>query len=426
MTLMLVALAIFGLTYVLIITEWINKMLAALMGGFVIILTGIVHQDVAFRAIDWNVIFFLIGMMLVISVLRQTGLFMYLAIRIAKLAKARPLPIMMLMFLLTTVISAFLGSVTTIMILVPIALLMSSELKISPIPFIITMVIASNGGGAATMIGDPPNILIGSATDYTFMDFLINLTPPVIIITIASLGLIWLLYRKGMRVSNENRAKLMSYDENKLIRNKPLLITSLIILGIMLAAFSLQGVLGLETATIAMSAGLLLLAVSNPHKVENILANDIDWVTIFFFIGLFMIVESLVVTGFIDMIANTVMGITKGEPRTTSMVILWLSSIFSAVIDNVPFVAAMIPMIERLGVLIGNSEVMHPIWWSLALGTCLGGNGTLIGASANIVAVGIANRNGFHITFKEYTKIGAVFTLNAVIISTIYILFRYF
>ncbi|HNQ43300.1 MAG TPA: ArsB/NhaD family transporter, partial [Candidatus Cloacimonadota bacterium] len=373
-----------------------------------------------------NVIFFLIGMMLVISVLRQTGLFMYLAIRIAKLAKARPLPIMMLMFLLTTVISAFLGSVTTIMILVPIALLMSSELKISPIPFIITMVIASNGGGAATMIGDPPNILIGSATDYTFMDFLINLTPPVIIITIASLGLIWLLYRKGMRVSNENRAKLMSYDENKLIRNKPLLITSLIILGIMLAAFSLQGVLGLETATIAMSAGLLLLAVSNPHKVENILANDIDWVTIFFFIGLFMIVESLVVTGFIDMIANTVMGITKGEPRTTSMVILWLSSIFSAVIDNVPFVAAMIPMIERLGVLIGNSEVMHPIWWSLALGTCLGGNGTLIGASANIVAVGIANRNGFHITFKEYTKIGAVFTLNAVIISTIYILFRYF
>jgi Na+/H+ antiporter NhaD/arsenite permease-like protein len=426
MTLMLVALAIFGLTYVLIITEWINKMLAALMGGFVIILTGIVHQDVAFRAIDWNVIFFLIGMMLVISVLRQTGLFMYLAIRIAKLAKARPLPIMMLMFLLTTVISAFLGSVTTIMILVPIALLMSSELKISPIPFIITMVIASNGGGAATMIGDPPNILIGSATDYTFMDFLINLTPPVIIITIASLGLIWLLYRKGMQVSNENRAKLMSYDENKLIRNKPLLITSLIVLGIMLAAFSLQGVLGLETATIAMSAGLLLLAVSNPHKVENILANDIDWVTIFFFIGLFMIVESLVVTGFIDMIANTVMSITKGEPRTTSMVILWLSSIFSAVIDNVPFVAAMIPMIERLGVLIGNSEVMHPIWWSLALGTCLGGNGTLIGASANIVAVGIANRNGFHITFKEYTKIGAVFTLNAVIISTIYILFRYF
>jgi Na+/H+ antiporter NhaD/arsenite permease-like protein len=175
-----------------------------------------------------------------------------------------------------------------------------------------------------------------------------------------------------------------------------------------------------------MSAGLLLLAVSNPHKVENILANDIDWVTIFFFIGLFMIVESLVVTGFIDMIANTVMSITKGEPRTTSMVILWLSSIFSAVIDNVPFVAAMIPMIERWGVLIGNSEVMHPIWWSLALGTCLGGNGTLIGASANIVAVGIANRNGFHITFKEYTKIGAVFTLNAVIISTIYILFRYF
>ena len=426
MTLMLIALAIFGVTYLLIITEWINKMLAALMGGFVLIITGILHQDVAFKAIDWNVIFFLIGMMFVISVLKQTGLFMYLAIRIAKIAKARPLYIMMLMFILTTVISALLGSVTTIMILVPIALLMASELKISPVPFIITMVIASNGGGAATMIGDPPNILIGSATDYTFMDFLLNLTPPVIAITFTSLGLIWLLYRKGMKVSNENRAKLMSYNENKLIKSKPLMITSLVVLGIMLAAFSLQGVLGLETATIAMSAGLLLLAISSSHKVETILAHDIDWVTIFFFIGLFMIVESLVETGFINMIANTVMGVTKGEPRATSMVILWLSSIFSAVINNVPFVAAMIPMIERLSTLIGNANVMHPIWWSLALGTCLGGNGTLIGASANIVAVGIANRNGFHISFKEYTKIGAVFTLNAIILSTLYILFRYF
>lgn len=423
---MLIALAIFGVTYLLIITEWINKMLAAMLGGFAIVLAGIVHQKVAFAAIDWNVIFFLIGMMMVISVMRQTGLFMYLAIKISKIAKGKPLPIMILMFLLTTFVSAFLGSVTTIMILVPIVLLIASELKISPVPFITTMIIASNGGGAATMIGDPPNILIGSATDYNFIDFIVNLTPPVLVITITSVGLIWLLYRKGMKVSNESRARLMSYNEKNLMKNKFLLRTSLIVLALMLTAFSLQGVLHIETATIAMAAGLFLLVISDRKKVEHILANDIDWVTIFFFMGLFMLVESLVETGFIDMIATGVMDITKGEPRTTSMVILWLSSIFSAVIDNVPFVAAMIPVVEKLGVMIGNPETMHPIWWSLALGTCLGGNGTMIGASANIVAVGIANRNGFHITFKEYTKIGAIFTLNAMVVSTVYILLRYY
>ncbi len=426
MTLMLIALAIFGVTYLLIITEWINKMLAAMMGGFAIVLTGIVHQKIAFAAIDWNVIFFLIGMMMVISVMRQTGVFMYLAIKLAKIAKGKPLAIMVLMFLLTTVISAFLGSVTTIMILVPIILLVASELKISPIPFIITMVIASNGGGAATMIGDPPNILIGSATDYNFMDFLINLTPPVIFITIFSIGLIWLLYRKGMHVSNENRAKLMSYNEKNLIKNKKLLIICGIVLVLMLIALALQSVIMIETATVAMTAGLFLLVISDRKRVEHILSNDIDWVTIFFFMGLFMIVESLVETGFISMIAESVMKVTHGEPKATSMVILWISGIFSAFIDNVPFVAAMIPVIKQLGTLINNPDTMHPIWWALALGTCLGGNGTLIGASANIVAVGIANRNGFHISFKEYTKSGGIFALLAIVISTAYILMRYF
>lgn len=426
MSLMLIALAIFGVTYLLIITEWINKMLAALMGGFAIILTGIVNQKVAFAAIDWNVIFFLIGMMLVISVMRQTGVFMYLAIRIAKMAKGKPLAIMVLMYLLTTVISAFMGSVTTIMILVPIVLLIASELKITPIPFIITMVIASNAGGAATMIGDPPNILIGSATDYNFMDFLLNLTPPVIVVTITSVGLIWLLYRKGMVVSNANRAKLMAYNENNLIKSPFLLRTSLIVLALMLFALALQEVLHIETATIAMTAGLFLLVISDRKRVEHILSSDVDWVTIFFFMGLFIIVESLVETGFINMIAEGVMRVTHGEPRSTSMVILWVSSIFSAFIDNVPFVAAMIPVLERLGTLIGNPDVMHPVWWSLALGTCLGGNGTLIGASANIVAVGIANRNGFHISFKEFTKIGMIFMLHSIVISTAYILLRYY
>lgn len=423
---MLLALAIFAATYVLIITEWINKMLAALIGGFIIVLLGIVKQHEAFVAIDWNVIFFLIGMMLVISVLRETGMFMYIAIRTAKLAQGKPLRIMAFMFIATAVVSAFLGSVTTIMILIPIVLLIAGELKISPAPFVITMVIASNFGGAATMIGDPPNILIGSATDYSFLDFIINLTPPVLIILITSLGLIWLLYRKGMAVSNERRAKLMEYSEKNLITNRKLLYVSLVVLFLMLIAFSLQEVLGLETATIAMAAGLSLVAIGSRKKVEKILTLDVDWITIFFFIGLFMIVESLVKTGFIDHIAGVIIKLTNGEPKATSMVILWISGIFSAIIDNVPFVAAMIPMLERLSIFIADPVKMNPLWWSLALGTCLGGNGTLIGASANIVAVGISNRNGFHITFKDFTKIGVIFTLNSMVISTLYIWFRYY
>ncbi|MCK9310345.1 MAG: ArsB/NhaD family transporter, partial [Candidatus Cloacimonetes bacterium] len=398
----------------------------AMIGGFIIVLLGIVNQHTAFAAIDWNVIFFLIGMMLVISVMRETGLFMFIAIKTAKLAKGKPLRIMMFMFIATAVVSAFLGSVTTIMILVPIVMLIAAELKISPAPFVITMVIASNMGGAATMIGDPPNILIGSATNYSFLDFIVNLTPPVMLILATSLGLIYLFYRKEMVVSNQNRARLMEYSDHNLITSKRLLYFSLFVLVLMLIAFSLQTVLELETATIAMAAGLTLVAVGSRKRVEKVLTHDVDWITIFFFIGLFMIVESLVETGFIDLIAGSIIKITGGEPKITAMVILWMSGVFSAIIDNVPFVAAMIPMIEKLAVFIGDPTKMHPLWWSLALGTCLGGNGTLIGASANIVAVGIANRNGYVITFKDFTKIGAVFTLNSMLISTLYIWLRYY
>ena len=423
---MLAALAIFVGTYVLIITEWINKMLAAMIGGFLLVLTGIVNQDMAFHAIDWNVIFFLIGMMLVISVLRETGVFMWMAIRTAKIARGNPLYILMLMFLVTAVTSAFLGSVTTVMILVPIVLLISQELKISPIPFIITMVVASNMGGAATMIGVPPNVMIGSATEYSFPDFVINLTPIVVVITIVSLGLIALLYRNKLRVSMQNRAKLLSYKEDKLIKKKRTLYIALGVLVLMLIGLALESKLHIGTATIAMSAGLFLLTISSRKRVEHVLINDVDWVTIFFFIGLFMIVEGLVKTGLISKLADQVMTSTGGKPRATSMAILWLSGVFSAFIDNVPFVAAMIPMLKQIGLVINVPGQIDPIWWALSLGTCLGGNGTLIGASSNIVAVGIAKRNGHHINFWEYTKVGLLFMLISLLLSTGYILLRYF
>ncbi len=425
MLLMIIALLVFILTYLCIITEWINKMLAALIGGFVIIVLGVVDQTLAFSAIDWNVIFFLIGMMLTISVMRQTGMFMYIAIKTAKIAKGSPLKIMAMMFVATAVISAILGSVTTIMILVPIVLLIAEELKITPAPFIITMVIASNMGGASTMIGDPPNILIASATKYTFIDFFLNLTPAIVIVMIGSLGLIWLLYRGKMYVSNERRAKIMEYNDKNLITNPKLLWITLGVVVLMLLAFIFQKPLHLENATIAMAAGLILVFIGSRKKVEEIILNDIDWITIFFFIGLFMIVEGLVHTGFIDLLAQGVMSITNGEPKTTSMVILWLSGILSAWIDNIPFVAAMIPMIKSIGLQMQNVAQVQPLWWALSLGTCLGGNGTLVGASANIVAVGIANRNGYKISFMDYTKIGLIFALESMILSSAYIWFRY-
>ena len=422
---MIIALLVFILTYLCIITEWINKMLAALIGGFVIIVLGVVDQTIAFSAIDWNVIFFLIGMMLTISVMRETGMFMYIAIKTAKIAKGSPLKIMAMMFVATAVISAILGSVTTIMILVPIVLLIADELKITPAPFIITMVVASNMGGASTMIGDPPNILIASATKYTFVDFFLNLTPAIVIIVIGSLGLIWLLYRGKMKVSNERRAKIMEYNDKNLITNPKLLWITLGVVVLMLLAFIFQKPLHLENATIAMAAGLILVFIGSRKKVETIILNDIDWITIFFLIGLFMIVAGLVNTGFIDLLAQGVMSITNGKPKTTSMVILWLSGVLSAWIDNIPFVAAMIPMIKTIGSQMQNAAQVQPLWWALSLGTCLGGNGTLVGASANIVAVGIANRNGYKITFMDYTKIGLIFALESMLLSSAYIWFRY-
>ncbi|HPS38229.1 MAG TPA: ArsB/NhaD family transporter [Candidatus Cloacimonadota bacterium] len=422
---MLLAVAIFGFTYMLIMTEWINKMTAALLGGFLVVILRLVGQERAFAAVDWNVIFLLIGMMMVMSVLKETGIFEYLAIKTAKAAKAKPIRIMLFIFVVTAFVSAFLDNVTTVMMLVPIALLIASELKISPVPFIITMAIGSNIGGTATMIGDPPNIMIGSATDYTFIEFIYHLTPAILIIIASSLVLTWLLYHKKMVVTNENRARLMEYNEDNLIKNKKLLVRVLIVVGLMLTSFLLQSQLHLEISTIAMISGLILLIINNRKHVDQVLIHDIDWATILFFIGLFMLVESLISTGVMDIAAKKIVSSTGGSLKTTSFIILWFSGIFSAIVDNVPFVATMIPLIEKIGNGVPR-ELMHPVWWSLSLGACLGGNGTLIGASANVVSVGIANKNGFKISFMDFTKIGVIYTLNSLVISTLYIWIRYF
>jgi Na+/H+ antiporter NhaD/arsenite permease-like protein len=422
---MILALAIFVLTYFFIISEWINKTTIVLLGGFLIVLCRIMTQDVAFSYIDWNVIFLLIGMMIIMGVIKDTGVFQYAAIKTAKVAKGSPIRIMMLMFAVTAAISAILDNVTTVMIIIPVIILIASELGISPIPFIITQIMASNIGGTATLIGDPPNILIGSAVKLTFIDFIVNLTPVIIIISLLSMAIIYLFFHKRMHVSNQRRAKIMSYNEKILITNKPLLLKSIIVMSLLMIGFVAQEFIHLNSATIAMTAALVLLILSNRREVEHILTQSIDWVSLFFLIGLFMIIGGLNEAGVMSKAAPAIVRVTRANFQFTTLAMIWFSGILSSVIGAVPLVATMIPLIKNMASSF-NVVSMNPMWWALALGSCLGGNGTVLGTAANIVSVGIAKRNGFPISFWRFLRYSFFITLMSLVVSTLYIWLRYF
>ena len=422
---MLVVLVIFVVAYVFIITEWINKMTIALLGGFLVVACHILTADKAYSYVDWNVIFLLIGMMIIMGVLRDTGVFQYIAIKTSKLAKGSPIRILLFMFVVTAVISAFLDNVTTVMIIVPVNILIATELGISPVPFVVTQAVASNVGGTATLIGDPPNIMIGSATHLTFLDFAFNLAPVIVVITLLSLVMVYFMFRKQMQVSNVLRAKLMEFDTSNLITNRPLLIRVGIILGLLIIGFVSQELIGVNAATLAVIASLLTLILSNRKEVEHIMSKAVDWVSLFFFVGLFMIVGGLKETGVLDIIARFILKITHSDMQLTSLALIWFSGILSAVIDNVPFVATMIPLIKSMQASFGTASI-NPLWWSLALGACLGGNGTLIGASANIVSVGIAKKSGHPISFWTFTKHSFFLMIMSLLVSTGYVYLRYF
>jgi Na+/H+ antiporter NhaD/arsenite permease-like protein len=414
--------------YLLISTEWIDKIIAAVGGGILMIVIGIMNEKTAFSYIDWDVLFLLIGMMIIIACTKSSGMYQYIAIKTAKVAKGKPINIMLLMFVVTAVISAFLPNVTTIMIILPVTILICSELGINAVPFIITQAIASNIGGTATLIGDPPNVMIGSATGLNFMEFVYNLTPIIMFMIVVNLFVVYLIFHKSMTVSNEKMAIIREFDDSKLITDRPLMIKSIIVITGMIACFLMQGIVKLDTATIALSFAIIMLILSKPPSVEKILAEEIEWGSIFFFIGLFMVVGGLVETGFITVMANKVVHLTNGDMRLTSDIIVWASGILSAVIDNIPFVATMIPLIKDIGIGLGanGNELIKPLWWALSLGACLGGNGTLVGASANIVSAGIANKNGYKVTFWGFTKYGAILTVINLFISMIYMRIRYF
>jgi len=417
------SLIVFVAVYYALTTEIINKSAAAILGAMVLVVAGVLSQESAYGHVDWNVVFLLIGMMIIMSITKRTGLFQYLAIKIAKTARGEPLAILILLSLMTALFSAVLDNVTTVLIIIPITILIAVELGLDPVPFVITLAIASNIGGTATMIGDPPNIMIGSAAGLGFLDFAVNLGPLVAVILVAFCGMVFLFFGKKLRVSNERKARIMGFDEDKAIEDPKLMVKSLAVIALVVAAFLVHGILGLEPSTVAMTGAVVLIILSGQKELEHLFA-ELEWTTIFFFIGLFMLVGGLVDAGVMAKVSAFLIGATEGPLRTTQFVVLWVSGFLSAIVDNIPFVATMIPLLKDMGAELG-PEAVEPIWWTLAMGACLGGNGTLIGASANVVSAGLSAKSGHPVSFWDFTKYGALFMFMSLGISTLYVLVRY-
>ncbi|MFJ9496904.1 ArsB/NhaD family transporter [Brevibacillus centrosporus] len=419
-----IAIGIFLVTYAFIISEKLHRTIVAMSGGILMVLFGIVSQEQAIHHIDFNTLGLLIGMMILVAVTAQTGVFKYVAIRAAKAAKGKPIRILVYLSIITAVASAFLDNVTTVLLIVPVTFSIARQLQLNPIPFLITEIIASNAGGTATLIGDPPNIMIGSAVpELDFMAFMINLAPVVLVIMAVTVLCFVFIYRKQLATSPELSAKIMQMNERDEITDTLLLKKSLTVMALTIIGFMLHGAFHLESATIALTGAFLLLLLTGEHYLEDAISK-VEWNTIFFFIGLFVLVSGLVETGVIAKLAGEAINLTGGDPLHTSLLILWLSAIASAFVDNIPFVATMIPMIKEMGALgITNLE---PLWWSLALGACLGGNGTLIGASANVIVAGLASKEGYNISFMGFLKVAFPLMLLSIVISHLYVYLRYF
>jgi Na+/H+ antiporter NhaD/arsenite permease-like protein len=422
-----VAVAIFVGVYVLVATERIHRVAASLGGAALVLGLGIVKSEEAFYSaetgIDWDVIFLLLGMMLVVGVIRRTGVFEYLAIRSAKLARGRPYRVMVLLVLVTAVASALLDNVTTVLLIAPVTLLVCDRLGLRPIPFLIAEALASNIGGTATLVGDPPNIIIASRAGLTFNDFLVHLAPIVVVILLAYLALIRVLFSRAL-VSTPGKADaLMSLDETEAITDRKLLVRSMIVLAAILLGFLLQQQTGLSPSVVALvGAGIMLLIA--PVKPRDLLV-DVEWETLLFFIGLFILVGALVHVGALQMLADWIANVTGGAVVPTMLMMMVGSAVVSAVVDNIPYVTAMTPVVESL--IRAHPELGYDngLWWALALGADLGGNATLVGASANVVIVGIAARNSLHISFITWLKYGVPTAALSMAIAIPYVLVRY-
>lgn len=412
---------IFVAAYILIIWDRFDRTLVALGGAVLMILAKILSQESAFAEIDYNTLGLLISMMIIVMITKRTGVFEYLAVKTVKIAKGEPIRILILLSIITGLLSALLDNVTTILLILPVTLSIAKELHLNPVPFIITEVFASNVGGTATLIGDPPNIMIGSAVGLTFMDFIKNVAVIAIPLLFLITYIFVLIYKKKLNTTSEAKAAIMSMDEYKCIKDNKLLLKSGIVLVLTITGFVLQGVLHYDSATVAIAGAVLLLLISGlkPEKIFH----EVEWKTIFFFVGLFIMVGEIKQTGIIKMLAGEVLALTNGNLVLTTIAILWVAAIASAFIDNIPFVATMIPMIKDIGVMSGMN--LTPLWWALSLGACLGGNGTIVGASANVIATGIAEEHGHKISFGKYFKVAFPVMLLTIGVCTVYLLVFY-
>ena len=421
----IVAIVIFVVAYALIISEKVHRTIVGLFGAMLMILFGIIDQEVAVHHIDFNTLGLLMGMMIIVNITSETGLFNFLAIWAAQKVKAQPIALLVVLSTITMVCSALLDNVTTVLLTVPITFSITSQLKVDVMPYLISQILASNIGGTATLIGDPPNIMIGSAVGLDFMAFIENLTLISIIIFILVQFILIGLYHKGLHTQPELQDKIMRLPAGAQITDHALLRKCLVVIFLTITLFVLHGSLGLESATVALSgAGLLLLltATRDEGAIVKVLSK-IEWPAIFFFGGLFILVGALVETGVIRMLAAEAIKATGGNVEATAILILWMSAFASAFIDNIPFVATLIPLIQDMGQM-GLSN-LDPMWWSLALGACLGGNGTLIGASANVVVASMSAQRGRPISFLGFMKVALPIMTFTIIISNIYVYIRY-
>ena len=421
----IVAIVIFVVAYALIISEKVHRTIVGLFGAMLMILFGIIDQEVAVHHIDFNTLGLLMGMMIIVNITSETGLFNFLAIWAAQKVKAQPIALLVVLSTITMVCSALLDNVTTVLLTVPITFSITSQLKVDVMPYLISQILASNIGGTATLIGDPPNIMIGSAVGLDFMAFVENLTLISIIIFILVQFILIGLYHKGLHTQPELQDKIMRLPAGAQITDHALLRKCLVVIFLTITLFVLHGSLGLESATVALSgAGLLLLltATRDEGAIVKVLSK-IEWPAIFFFGGLFILVGALVETGVIRMLAAEAIKATGGNVEATAILILWMSAFASAFIDNIPFVATLIPLIQDMGQM-GLSN-LDPMWWSLALGACLGGNGTLIGASANVVVASMSAQRGRPISFLGFMKVAFPVMVFTIIVSNIYVYIRY-
>ena len=430
---MLFAGSLFVLTYILIGAERLNRAIVALSAACLMIICGVLTQKAAFEGVDFNTLGLLTGMMIIVGITKNSGVFQYMAIWSVKRVNADPWGILVMLVVVTAVLSALLDNVTTVLLIAPVTLLITDALKINAYPYLFAEIFASNIGGTATLIGDPPNIMIGSAVGLSFNDFLFNLMPVALVILLLVLIPFYLIWGRHLEADNQNRQKVMNYRERDAITDKLLLKQSLFVLTLVMIGFVLSHQLNLQPATVAMSGAALLLILNNlplnaHEQSENVHKSfcEVEWTTIFFFIGLFIVVYGVETTGLLEMLAHQVLELTGGDRTITAIAIMWVSAVASAIVDNIPFVATMIPLIENMAPTFGGDEQLLPLWWSLALGSCLGGNGSLIGASANLIVAGFAERAGQPIRFLPFMLLAFPLMLVSVLVSTVYLYIRYF